>query len=137
MHNMVRFPLLMNLALGLLLMGVVGCGPTGYKATGKITKGGEPMKLTDKAVVKIALYAESDKSFAEPFAVTWDKPFDGTFKVVGREGAGVPAGKYRVSIEVMDKYPDTRDSLGGKKARENAPVIEIKDASEFVIAVDK
>jgi hypothetical protein len=134
---MIRFSLPINLAIGLLLLGTIGCGPSLLRPTGKITKGGAPLKLSDKGVMQIALYPESDKSFGAPEAVDW-KP-DGTFTVKGREGNGIVAGKYRVSVIIMDPYggPNAKDILDGKMAKEKGPLVEVKDASEIVIDIDK
>ena len=124
-----------TLLVGLLLFVAFGCGPTLHKPTGKITKGGAPLKLSDKALPTVALYAESDKDFGTPEAVSVAS--DGTFKVNGRLGNGVATGKYRLSIVITDPYPNGKDMLDGKFAKGNGPVIDVKDASEIVIDVDK
>jgi hypothetical protein len=135
---MVRLRLPLTLAIGFLLLSALGCGPTHLKPKGKLTKGGEPLKLSDKGVIQIALYAISDNAFAAPQAVNWKT--DGTFEVVGRQGNGVVAGKYRVSIEIFDPYTSdgkAKDLLEGKMAKGNSAIIEVKDASEIVIDVAK
>ena len=134
---MIRFSLPLHLALGVMLLATIGCGPSLLKPTGKLTKGGAPLKLSDKGVLQIAFYPESDKAFGAAESVTWEK--DGTFKVVGREGNGIVAGKYRVSIIIMDPYggPNAKDMLNGSMAKEKGPLVEVKDASEIVIDIDK
>lgn len=120
--------------LGTLLLGVLGCGPTLYQPSGKLTQKGAAFKpLPEKGYIMIIFNEESDKEFKSPQAVNWEK--DGTFKVVGTGGKGIPAGKYRVSIEVFEEYtgPDSKDILNGSMKREKGPIVEVKDGSEIVI----
>ena len=134
---MVRFRISSTVVVGLLLMGALGCGASHYQPSGKITKGGAPLTISEKGVLEIALYAESDKDFGSPEAVTWEK--DGSFKVKGRLGTGVPAGKYRVSVALKDPYtPNAKDVFEGKFAKANAQVFEVKDSSTLLeVDVDK
>ena len=128
----------MTLTIAFVLLGALGCSPGLFKPKGRITKGGEPLKLSDKGTLQMALYAEADKSFADGQAVNWKS--DGTFEVVGRSGNGVVAGTYRVSIEIFDPFAGegvSKDILDGKMAKGNGPVIEVKDTKEIVIDVDK
>ena len=121
-----------------LLFGILGCGPSHYAPSGKITQGGAPIKMSDKGVLIIALYAESDKDFGSPEGVDQPAKHDGTFKVKGRLGTGVPAGKYKVSVELKDPYePSAKDKFGGKYSRANAKVVEITNSStEITIDLD-
>ena len=133
---MVASRLLATVVVSLLFLGIVGCGPTLYQPSGKLTKSGAPLKLSEKAVLEIALFAESDAAFGEPYAVSWEK--DGAFKVVGRNG-GIPAGKYKMSIVLKDPYSaDAKDVLEGRMAKGKGPVFEVKNSSsEIVVDLDK
>jgi hypothetical protein len=125
-----------SVGAAILVLGFMGCGPTHYQPSGKLTKGGAPLKISEKAVLQIALYAESDASFANPESVKWDK--DGTFTVTGRQGNGIPAGKYKVSVVLIDPYPGGKDVFGGKFEKGKAPVFDIKSSqTEIVIETAK
>ena len=128
---MVRFRLPVTLAIGVLLVTIVGCGPSLYQPSGKLTKDGSTLGLSEKGYIQIALYADSDSKFSDPLAVNWEK--DGTFKVSGKTGTGVPAGKYKLSVAIFDPYgpPGAKDILEGKMFKEKGKAIEIKDATEI------
>jgi len=106
----------------LLVAAVAGCGGGGYRVTGKLTKGGAPIKVSEKGLIQMAFIEESDKQAVNPFPVSVNK--DGTFEVNGRaELKGPPAGKYRVSVELIDPYPGT-DKFQGKYSKQNSPIIK-------------
>lgn len=122
-------------AVCFLFLAVVGCGPTLYQPTGKITKGGAPLTISEKGVLEIALFADSDTTFSQPYAVSWEK--DGSLKVTGRNG-GIPAGKYKSSVVLKDPYTaDAKDVFAGKYAKGKGPAVDIQsNSSHFVIDVD-
>ena len=54
---------------------------------------------------------------------------DGTFRIFGREGKGVPPGTYRVEVLQYDPYPN--DALGGRFSREQSPIeVEVNEAND-------
>jgi hypothetical protein len=126
----------MILFLGVIFLAAVGCGPTLHQPSGKLTwKGGAFKPLPEKGYIMISFAEESDKNFNSRQTVNWVK--DGTFKVVGATGKGIPAGKYRVSIEVYEDYskgPESKDLLNGSMKGEKGPIVEVKDdKTEIVI----
>ena len=105
------------------------------KPKGKVVKDGQPLKLGPKGMLIVKLYADSDAEGAAPFG-TDAKP-DGTFEVIGKTREGVPPGKYRVAVEIIDPYPG-KDQLGGRFSPKQTKLTkEIKDASEIVIDIGK
>jgi hypothetical protein len=126
----IRLPAMV--AVSVLFLVVTGCGPTLYQPSGKITKGGAPLKISEKGVLEFALFAESDSAMAEPYSVTWEK--DGSFNVTGRNGAGIPAGKYKTSIVLKDPYTaDAKDVFAGKYARGKGPVVDVQGSSSQLV----
>ncbi|MFO0968324.1 MAG: hypothetical protein U0793_22445 [Gemmataceae bacterium] len=130
---MARFRLPATILFGLLFLGIVGCGGRRYQPTGKLTKGGAPLKLSEKAVLQLAFFAESDTKLSDAFPTSWEK--DGSFKILGRDG-GIPAGKYHTSIVIIDPYPGGKDLLGGRMANGKGPVVEIKGDEALNIDLD-
>jgi hypothetical protein len=99
--------------LGVILPLFLGCGPGVVQPNGKIVKGGQPVKVSDKGVIVLNFVpAEGGKEGASYSADT--KP-DGTFKIIGSDGKGIPPGKYKVAVQLFDPYP-SNDLLKGKYA---------------------
>jgi hypothetical protein len=119
---------------GFLFLLLIGCGPTRYQPPGKITKGGAPLQVSDKAVIQLAFFAEGDSKFESPYPVDMKK--DGTFTITGRDG-GIPAGKYVASLAIIDPYPDGKDILGGNMKHGKGPQVEVKGQSEVVVDIPK
>jgi hypothetical protein len=94
---------------------LVGCGDSRRKLNGKIVKGGAPFTLSDKGIFALAFFSESDSS--KMYNATTKT--DGTFTIVGADGKGIPAGKYKVQLTAQDPYtgPQSKDLLGGKFAK--------------------
>lgn len=113
------------LPLALTLSGVLllaGCGGSGYNVQGKLVKGGAPVSVSEKGVVQMSFISVDDKAATSPYPVNLEK--DGSFTVAGRgDVKGVPAGKYKVAVEIYDPYPGT-DKLGGKFSKERTPIVQ-------------
>ena len=125
------FFLLPLLALGIL--AVAGCGPKTTQVKGKVLKNGQPLTLSSKGMVVLCFYPENDKEGKTQFPAE-TKP-DGTFTIIGSERKGIPPGKYRVAVSVLDPYPGT-DTLGGKYSVQNSTLVaEVKGTDDLVIDV--
>jgi len=123
-------------AFALVLLLVIGCGPSKLSVTGKVTQGGAPMKLSDKGVFIIQFISE-DKGGQVHSAST---KTDGTFTVSGQDGKGIPSGKYKVAVEAIDPYTSGggQDKLGGKyKAGATTLTADVVKGKEVVIDVGK
>jgi hypothetical protein len=101
---------------------LTGCGSSGsVKVTGRLLQGGAPYAVPDGQRIGLTLHAieardGSGKLVAgnEPFPAQVN-PADGTFRVPGPEGYGVPPGKYRLAL--VRKL--TRESLAKIEANPN------------------
>ena len=145
------------------LLILPGCGDSGnnQRVSGRLLKGGAkydppPGHLLGLTFVAIEVFDAKGKpvNSTEPYEASVDDD-RGTFTVPGREGYGIPPGKYRVMVtqrmsrEAFEaakpkaapgKPPITRetDFLGGKFGAMNSPILrEIKGTSEVVIDLDR
>jgi hypothetical protein len=142
---------------------LAGCGGSSNEAwvKGKLLKGGAPYTppqghLVSVTFVGIEIEDPSGKVVKTP------EPFDaqyqdetGTFTVPGREGYGIPRGKYRIAVtqkmlrEAFEaekpkakpgQKPITRetDFLDDKFGPTTSPIVrEIKGATDLVVDLDK
>jgi hypothetical protein len=116
-----------------LLAALVGCGGSKGKITGKITKGGQPIKVSDQGKVMLILIPDPATGNTYPCHV---QP-DGTFDCSGNDGKGIPTGKYKVTVEVPDPYPAGPDQLGGKyKEATTTKTVEVKPGANIEINLD-
>jgi hypothetical protein len=105
-----------------VLMGCVGCGGApGIPVTGKLLRDGKPYQppLTERLSVTFYLLerpGESDRARkqAEPYFAQL-KPEDSTFSVPGPAGSGIPAGKYRITVEQKRKREALADAKHGAR----------------------
>jgi hypothetical protein len=112
----------------LMVMSVVclaGCGSgDNIWVTGVLQKGGEMYKPPDGH--KLALYfcptpGEGSAPPTGDVEMADYDPRDGSFTVPGREGSGIPPGKYRIAIvetlrrEALDKLKEASKSKRGQK----------------------
>jgi len=105
------------------------------KARGRITKDGKPFTVTN-AGLRIFLQPVDliDSSTYNQYFAAFQK--DGTFQVKGNDGQGLPPGKYRVSMELIQKKEDV---WGGQLMGAKSPFIcEVTPANkEIVINLDE
>ncbi len=114
----------------LLALVMAGCGSSHFRATGKITEKGAPIKLSDKGYIAMSFISTTD---FEVYATQVNKQ-DGTFVIVGRDATGVPPGKYRVVVKVVDPYPSTKDKFQDKYSEKNTPLVrEVNGKDEILI----
>src|SRR5947209_8060251 len=105
-----------------LLIGLpsLGCGGSSFiKAKGHITKDGHPYVPGEGEGLRIffvPLQSTGGPRY-DSFAAEYHKD-DGTFQVLGKDGKGLPPGKYRVSLQLM-KHKE--DLLGGKLLGPRSP----------------
>jgi hypothetical protein len=111
----------------------LGCGRT-VKVKGQLTKGGKPFTTKDRALVQMIFHPDGGEA-VDTYPATVNA--DGTFEVVGKEGKGIPPGKYRISVEAPDPYPDGPDLLRGKFAPDKTPIVREVGAEELVIDLDQ
>ena len=115
-----------------MVMSVVclaGCGSgNNIWVTGMLQKGGEMYKPPDTH--KLALYfcpmpGEASATRAGDVEMADYDPRDGSFTVPGREGNGIPPGKYRIAVvetirrEALDKL---KEASKPKKRGQQTPI---------------
>jgi hypothetical protein len=107
----------------LLLAGllVMGCGePAKVTVTGKVTRGGRPVRVSRTGSVVVTLVPVVAPG--EPFSTYPGRASaDGSFTI-----PDVPPGKYRAAIEVLDPTPQW-DRLRGAFSQQRSPVIRDLD----------
>ncbi|HEV3258425.1 MAG TPA: hypothetical protein VG013_16210 [Gemmataceae bacterium] len=111
--------LLLCLLVGLLSLG---CGGSSLiKAKGRIIKGGQPYVPGAGEGLRIFFVPLEPPAGSrhDSFAAVY-QPDDGTFQVMGKDGKGLPPGKYRVSLQLMKAKEDL---LGGKLLGPKSPFI--------------
>src|SRR6516225_5026206 len=99
------FYVLTSLALGLLLSG---CGGSGRLQTkGRILKNGAPFLPAEGDIVRVMFVPipEGTERVTDFHAAIFH-PEDGTFQAAGRDGQGVPPGKYRIAVEHLRNKAD-------------------------------
>jgi hypothetical protein len=96
--------------VSLVGLALPGCGSGYSHMTGKITEKGAPLKLSDKGVVQLRFVGKDADDYYQA-----DVQPDGSFTVVGRDGRGIPPGKYKVAVKVLDPYgPMARDRYNSR-----------------------
>jgi hypothetical protein len=98
-------------------------------------KGGEPYHPAEgeSLLIYFAPVDSPDSSHSDSYAAQYD-PTDGTFEVVGKDGKGLPLGKYRVGIQLMKKKEDL---LGGQLTTSKSPLVFDVTGNDIVIDLDK
>jgi hypothetical protein len=108
---------------GLLTLSLLaGCGgSSGLKAKGRVVKNGQPLALSKGEGLRIifAPQASPDERHYDSYAAAFSSD-NGTFEVMGKDGKGMPAGKYRVSLELLQKK---EDQFRGKLSGKNSPIV--------------
>jgi hypothetical protein len=116
----------------LLALCLVGCNNSNLiHARGKIVKGGQPYRTEEGQGLRIFFVplGAADKHY-ESFAAEYN-PEDGSFRVVGKDGKGLPPGKYRVDLQLME---NKEDLLGGKLLGPKSPfTVEVTPSSSDVV----
>jgi hypothetical protein len=102
-----------------VLLVVAGCdnAPGPVEVRGTITQKGKPISVRKMVGrVDVRFYPDvpkrSKNDLVDPYFAAV-RP-DGTFWVPGRDGMGIPPGKYRITITWTDAYPMGPDRLKGR-----------------------
>jgi hypothetical protein len=122
-------------ALVLIALFVCGCNGDGRtKARGRILKDGAPFQLGEGEGLRIVFApVAAEGTTYESYPAVFNK--DGSFQVMGKDGKGLPPGKYRVSLEHLKKKTDL---FNGAFAGDHTPIIrEVSNGSgEIIIDLD-
>jgi len=116
----------------------LGCSNDGFfNATGRVVKGGQPYLPPEGQGLRIAFIPVPEPGMRryDAYRAGYD-PEEGTFRVLGKDGRGLPPGKYYVALEVPHKKAEL---LGGRLTGDNSGlVLEVTSgATDLVIDLDK
>ncbi len=113
---------------------LTGCGGGGSTVNGTATKGGKPFAATEGDQVSIVLTQDGGSASG-----TGAVGADGTFKISGSDGKGLPAGKYKVGLTIYHATP-----VDPKKPTPPPRIIDTKETWEvgganttFALDLDK
>jgi len=110
---------------------ISGCGGIKVvKVEGKFSQGGMPIELKKSAVIQIIFYPDStDEKNVTSFPADFDRE-SFTYKI-----AAVPVGKYKVSVVLLDPYPNN-DKLKGAYSSKKTPLnCNLQDNTVFDIDI--
>jgi hypothetical protein len=125
-----------TLLVGITLVGI-GCGKDNglLRTMGRVVKGGEAFVPDEGTHLQIYLVPipEDGKPPANFYAAEVE-PGTSVFRASGAMKEGVPPGKYRVCLELMDKKK--KDQFGGKFDADTSPYIFDVDEETEEIVID-
>jgi hypothetical protein len=113
-----------------------GCGGSLVKPGGRVVKGESPFLAEDGEVLHITFVPVdvSGTTFTS-YPAEYNRE-DGTFRVRGKDGQGLPPGKYSVTVELIKKRKDV--FKGRINARTSPFQLEVTgSSSDLVIDLDK
>ena len=108
-----------------------GCGGIKVvKVEGKFSQGGMQIELKKSAVIQIIFYPDStDEKNVTSYPADFDRE-SFTYKI-----AAVPVGKYKVSVVLLDPYPNN-DKLKGAYSSKKTPLsCNLQDNTVFDIDI--
>lgn len=114
----------------LIALFLCGCGDGLMKPRGRLVKNGESFQLGEAEGMRIVFSPiETTGTTYEQYPAVCNK--DGTFQVVGKDGKGMPPGKYRVSLEHLKKK---NDLFKGAFAGGKSPIVrEVTNGSQDIV----
>jgi hypothetical protein len=122
----------------LLCLGVVvavltaGCGGSGlYRTRGRILRDGTPLHTEADDTVRVTLVPipEGGARVTDVYIANFD-PKDSSFRVSGKDGKGMPPGKYRVAVEHLRQR---RDLLKGAFDLDRSPYVrDVRSAGDEI-----
>ena len=115
-------------AAGLLLLFLAGCGPKTVTVTGRIMKGGEPMKVSEDTYVTLSFIPDPKPPDSQTSSYT--AKFDqksGTYRVQ------LPAGSYRTKLVIA--YPAKPGELNAPRPIDSDKAYELKRDQELDVEV--
>jgi hypothetical protein len=125
-------PLYTVFVTALVVAGCTGSGKMNTK--GVILKDGGPLKVGPEDVVRVVLVPmPEDGSNPHTLFAAEFNPDKSTFIVKGPDGRGMPPGKYRVAVELLQ---GRKDVFKGAFSSENSPLICTIQSSSDEIKVD-
>ena len=119
---------------------IAGCGGPRDGAVpvrGRVTRGGEPLAVKGRDLglgyVEVHFYRIGDDGTTanDPADAAVEEP--GDFTVRGKDGHGLPPGKYKITVRQLDPAPNT-DKLGGRFNLKNSRIErEVTDGEDEIV----
>lgn len=123
-----------TLVFALALLCLCGCGQKMLKTKGRILKDGVPFLPGEGEFVRVTFVPIPDPGkTVEDCYVAQYNGVNGTFQVAGKDLRGMPAGKYRVAIELDRRRSD---QLHGQFSAEASPFVFDVDGRTKEIVID-
>jgi hypothetical protein len=124
--------ILTGFAFGVLLSGCGGSGKLQTKV--HLLKNGAPYLPAEGDILRVMFVPipEGKERVTDFYAATF-RPGDGTFQAEGRDGKGVPPGKYRIAIEHLHRRADV---FKGAYDAERSPFVCEVHSSDDEVTVD-
>jgi hypothetical protein len=95
-----------------------GCGSGNLKPQGRLLKKGAPYVPAEGETVHLAFFPDDeDQPDRGSYPAEMNRE-DGTFRVLGTDGRGLPPGKYRATVQIMK---NRKDILQGAYGRTRSP----------------
>jgi hypothetical protein len=129
---------------GLVLTVLAGCAEARddvVPVRGKVTMGGTPLAVKGREIgvgyVELHFYRVRDDGSIDTEPADAAVEESGEFSVRGRDGGGLPPGRYKIAVRQLDPAPDN-DKLGGRFNRQNSKIVrEVTGEEEIVIDVSR
>jgi hypothetical protein len=118
----------------LIAITAVGCGSSStIKVKGRLIKNGQPYIIEEKEGLRIFFTPEGVPQGAyDTYSAQYDRT-DGTFKVTGKDGEGLPPGTYKIALELRLKR---EDEFKGAYGPGKSPLTCTVDSSNRNIVID-
>ena len=124
------------LSLAVIALLASGCGGAMIIVKGKVTRGGQPLPLKAKEKIVLTFHTEDTPAGRFPDYFKGFGGGDGNFEVFGNEGKGIPAGKYRIAVEV-NRGDSDKDRLGGAFSKTESKIVRTVDGKNINIDLDR
>jgi len=124
-------------------LSVAGCGGPQdgpVPVSGKVTNAGKLLEVKGRELglgyVELHFYRVRDDGSVDPDPADAAVEESGEFTVRGRDGSGLPRGKYKITVRQLDPAPD-HDKLQGRFNRKNSRIVREVTGEEIVIDVSR
>jgi hypothetical protein len=111
---------------------VTGCGSNMLKVKGRVVKAGQPFIIAPDESMRIVFVPSeplSPDKYDSFFAIYSRE--DGSFRVTGKDGNGLPPGKYKVGLELLKHKND--EFKGAFSAKRSPFAFEVKSSSDEIV----
>jgi hypothetical protein len=101
------------------------------KVKGRIVKAGQPYILKENQSMRIVFVpTEAGATKFDSYFAVFNRS-DGTFKVIGKDGSGLPPGKYKVALEQLSHKND--EFQGAYSTNKSPFTVEVNSSTKEVI----